>query len=72
MKMVSGTFPVVSYAHTLMPSYTSGQIGFILASKNSVCVDMLVYLSIRVCICVCVCMSYHNVEVNENTVLLIK
>lgn len=34
MKMVAGVFPVVAYAHTLMPSYTTGQIGFILASKN--------------------------------------
>ena len=29
-------FPVVSYGYTTIPTYPSGQIGFILCSKNKV------------------------------------
>ncbi len=31
-------FPVVSYATTSIPTYPCGQIGFVLATKNQVCI----------------------------------
>ncbi|KAJ2553150.1 putrescine aminopropyltransferase [Coemansia sp. RSA 1933] len=34
MKFARKVFPVVEYAYTTIPTYTSGQIGFILCSKN--------------------------------------
>lgn len=34
-KMTSGLFPVSEYAFTTIPTYPSGQIGFILASKQA-------------------------------------
>ena len=30
-------FPVVDYAHSHIPSYPSGHIGYLLASKNKAC-----------------------------------
>jgi len=33
---IKSLFPVVRYAYTQMPTYTTGQIGFVLASKNKV------------------------------------
>jgi spermidine synthase len=34
MNNCRGTFPVVRYAYTTIPTYPSGQIGFIMCSKD--------------------------------------
>ena len=43
MKRVMGIckdiFPVVRFASTAVPSYTTGHIGLLLASKNKVCLS---------------------------------
>ena len=36
MPSLRSIYPVVDYAYTLIPTYTMGQIGFVLASKNPV------------------------------------
>lgn len=33
---LNAIYPVVRYAYTLIPTYTMGQIGFLIASKNPV------------------------------------
>lgn len=36
-------FPVVEYAYGTIPTYPSGQIGFMLCSKNPVSVSLIVH-----------------------------
>ena len=36
LEFCRGLFPVVSYGYTTIPTYPSGQIGFILCSNNKV------------------------------------
>lgn len=37
-------FPVVEYAYSTIPTYPSGQIGFMLCSKNPVSVFVILYM----------------------------
>ena len=36
LKQLGEIFAVVNYSYTFIPTYTMGQIGFIMASKNPV------------------------------------
>ncbi|RYG48861.1 hypothetical protein EON67_07195, partial [archaeon] len=51
-------FPVVDYAYTCVPTYPSGQIGFLVCSKSG-CRTFALHpsLSSFTCVCVCVCVS---------------
>lgn len=40
LKELRGIFTVVNYSYTFIPTYTMGQIGFIMASKSPVCIDI--------------------------------
>lgn len=44
-KFCKALFPVVDYAYTCIPTYPTGQIGFMLCGKNPVSVLVILHLS---------------------------
>ena len=48
MKDIRNLFPVTRYAYTTIPTYTCGQIGMVVASKDKVCWSVITFQSCHV------------------------